>query len=102
MVHAFGVVGYGGAAEVAHDFKHAVVVVHRVLEVEGGIVEFLSFGEITFFESYNLLHQRMLEMELQIGIVCIKISHCVKLFFVFFFCLDSDYVEVRHMRHNFL
>ena len=80
MVHALGVVGDGGAAEFAHDFKHTVVVVHGVGEIDGSVVKLLGIGVIAFLKSHDFLHQGVLKVELQRLVIVIVISHYLEFF----------------------
>lgn len=75
VVHVGGVVGDGGAAKLAHNLEHAVVVVHGVVVVERRVVKLLRIGEVALFQSHDLAHQGMLEVKFKIGIVSIEISH---------------------------
>ena len=75
MVDSLGIVSDKATAEVTDDFENFVVVVHSVLEVAGRIVKFIGISEVALFELNNLLHQRMIEMMPEVGIVSIEISH---------------------------
>ncbi len=76
----------------AYDFKNFVIAVLSIGIVERCIVEFLGIGIVTFFQSHDLLHQRMGKMVSEIGIICIKVSHCYRitvLFGVFLVIFDQ-------------
>ncbi len=75
MVDRLSVFGNSCAAYFAHDFEHALIVVHSVLKIERSVIEFVGVGEVAFFEFNNLAHHRMFQMMSQVGIVCIEISH---------------------------
>ena len=75
VVNIFGVVGDSCAANLAYDFENLVVGVHGILEVKRCIVVFFCVSEVAFFERNDFLHQGMSQVMLQIGIVCIKVSH---------------------------
>ena len=75
MVHVFGIVGDGGAAEFADDFKDFVIVVHGILEIVGRVVVLVGFGIVAFFQGDYFLHQRMAQVMLKVWIVSIKVSH---------------------------
>ena len=75
VVHALGVLGQDVPADFAHDVQDSVVIVHRVLEVTGGDVAFACVGVVAFFQRDDFFHQRMSQVELQVLVVCIEISH---------------------------
>ncbi len=75
VVYILGIGGDDVAADFAYDVEHSLIVVHGILKVEGRVVIFLGIGIVTLLERNNLLHQRMGQMMLEVGIVCIEISH---------------------------
>ena len=75
VVNAFGIGCNDFACYLACDFKHFLVRVHSVLVVERSVVEFFAIGVVAFFQSNDFLHQRVVQMVLQVFIVVIKISH---------------------------
>ncbi len=80
MVHILGIGSNDVTAYLAYDFKHLVIAVLSVGIVQRSIVILLCIGIVTFFQSHNLLHQRMGEMVSEIGIVSIEISHITSSF----------------------
>ena len=75
MVNILGVLSHNVAANVAHDLEHTVVIVDCVLIIAGGIIIFIGLYEVALFQSHDLLHHRMVEIQLQGRIVGIEISH---------------------------
>ena len=71
---------YHIGADIAHDIEDLVVGIHGILEVMGSVVEFAGIGIVAFLELDDAAHQRMSQMELQVGIVCIEISHYFEFF----------------------
>ena len=82
MIHTFCILSYYGAAYFANYVEYALIVVHGVLEIDGGVVVALSIGKIAFLELYDLAHQRMVEMMAKIRIVGIEVSHIYLEFFL--------------------
>ena len=74
-VHILGIGSDDVTAHLADDVQHALIGVHRVLEVEGSVVEFLALGIVALAQCYDLLHQRMTQVILERFIVGIKVSH---------------------------
>lgn len=79
VVDALGVGSDGVAANFADDFEYLLIVVHSIPEVLGSIVEFFGFGVVPFLQGHDFLHQGMMQMVAQIGIVCIEVSHCQRI-----------------------
>ena len=75
LVDTVGVDGYGVAAYLAHYLEYFTVAVYGILVVDGGVIVFVFFCEVALFECHYLLHQRVVELELQIFIVKKKIGH---------------------------
>ena len=81
-VHFFRVREDGVRGDVASDFEHAVVVVHRVGKIFRRIVESVLVGIALFLELDNARHQGIaFEVEFNLGMICIKIRHIAYLLF---------------------
>ena len=77
QVNALGIVGNGGSGQFARDVEHAVVVVHRVVEVERRIVVGVLVAEISFLQFHDALHQRVVQLKAQFCVVSIIVCHVV-------------------------
>ena len=66
---------------IARDLKHTLVVLDGVLEVDGSFGKILGVGVVLFFQIYDSLHQRMIEIESNLRMIGIIICH-----FVFVVC----------------
>ncbi len=80
MVDTLGILGDGGAAKLANDFKDALVVVHRVGEINRRVVKLVGVDEVALLQADDFLHQGVLEVELQRLVVCIEVSHYFEFF----------------------
>ena len=75
-VDALGVHGQGVGGHVTRDFQHAAVVLHRVLEVHGGIVDaLLGILVILFSQINHLFHLGMREVECYFRMIAIIVYH---------------------------
>ena len=69
VVDALGIRSNDLAADLAGDFEHPAVGVHRVVEILRRIVVEVLLGKSALLELHNLAHHRMLEVELQILVI---------------------------------
>ena len=54
---------------ITHDFKHTVVAVHCVVEINRRIIVFSRIRIVAFAKSDNLFHQGVIQMELQFRLI---------------------------------
>ena len=80
MVYVFGVFGNASAADFAHDFEHFFIAVHGVGVVDGSIVELFGVGIVALAERHDFLHQGVVEVVLEGGVVVIVICHYFEFF----------------------
>ena len=59
------------SVDVAHNLKHLVVVVHRVLEVVRSIVVLPLVLEVALFKFHDALHHGVFHVELYLRDICI-------------------------------
>ena len=77
VIDSLGVRGDHVAAHFADDFHHAAVAVLSVLEIDRRVVVRILVGISFLLELHDLLHQRMIHVELEILVVQKEISHSV-------------------------
>ncbi len=59
--------------DVADDFHHPLVTVHRIFEILRGVVVFILVGVVVLFHVHAFFHVRMIQVELQRLVVAIEI-----------------------------
>ena len=80
--------------DVARDVEHTTVVLHRVFVIDGSVCIVFLVRKIAFLQFDDALHQRVVEVELQVRVVVIIICHFVLLclwVFVFRFVLFPSF-----------
>ena len=75
MVYALSVRGDNFPANLTNDLQYFLVAIHCVLKIDRSIIVCILVGIAALFQLYDTLHQRMVKMMLQAGIICIEISH---------------------------
>ena len=69
LVDILGVGGDHVGADVTRDLQHAAVAVHGILEVGRCVVVEILLREVLLAQLHDLLHQRMVQLELQVLII---------------------------------
>ena len=86
QVYAFCIVGNCCPGNVSYDVQNALVRVHCVFKIKRGIVVGFFVAEIALLEFDNALHQWVVQLETQFGVIRIIVGH--SLFAVFLVILN--------------
>ncbi len=63
---------------IASDFQHALVVLYRIFVANRGVGELVFVRIALLFQLHDALHQRVIEVELNLRMVGIVICHNIK------------------------
>ena len=66
-INALGIRGNNFGADLADHLEHALVAVHRIVEVDRRIIVFVFISKFAFFQFHNPPHQRVMQVMTQRG-----------------------------------
>ena len=74
-IYILGIRSYDVSHYVTGKFQYAVIRIESVLKVVRCIVIFVCISKVTFLKFYDMLEERVAEIELYLRVICIKVCH---------------------------